>query len=214
MKDKPLYKIFQNKEKTVFFVSDTHFCHAKSFIYEKRGFKTIGEHDEALIANWNAAVRPTDLVFHLGDFMLNGTVERCKETIKRLNGQIYYITGNHNSCIRDIYRGLVDPIDGNGDFYPISWEGKLMFLGPQVEIAVDGQEITLSHFPLRSWNHQRYGAWNLCGHEHHQMVDTLVETTDCGKILDVGVDEWLRPVSFDEVKTYMDKKPVFRAGHH
>ncbi|WP_348625446.1 hypothetical protein [Methylobacterium sp. 88A] len=33
-----------------------------------RPFETIEAHDEALVAAWNKAARPDDIVWHLGDF--------------------------------------------------------------------------------------------------------------------------------------------------
>ncbi len=53
------------------FVSDTHFGHRAILaprMQAPRRFASIEEHDETLIARWNAAVRPDDTVWHLGDF--------------------------------------------------------------------------------------------------------------------------------------------------
>ena len=54
-----------------FFTSDSHFGHASVLaprMDRPRPFATIEEHDEALVAAWNAVVRPDDIVWHLGDF--------------------------------------------------------------------------------------------------------------------------------------------------
>jgi calcineurin-like phosphoesterase family protein len=58
-----------------------------------RPFNSIEEHDETLISNWNSVVKPSDRVYHLGDTVIN---RRCLPTVKRLNGRIKLIRGNHD----------------------------------------------------------------------------------------------------------------------
>ena len=88
----------------VFFTSDTHFGHQRNFLWEPRGFNSIEEHDETIIKNWNEVVGPEDEVWHLGDVMLNDN-EHGLECIKRLNGRIHLIIGNHDTDTRcDLYQ--------------------------------------------------------------------------------------------------------------
>lgn len=60
-----------------FFTSDTHFGHANILTFKRddgsplRPFQSIGEHDEILIQNWNALIKPHDKVYHLGDVVIN-----------------------------------------------------------------------------------------------------------------------------------------------
>jgi calcineurin-like phosphoesterase family protein len=53
------------------FTADSHFHH-KGILSPRmdrpRPFETIEAHDEALVHAWNKAVRPDDIVWHLGDF--------------------------------------------------------------------------------------------------------------------------------------------------
>lgn len=42
----------------------------KPFIYEPRGFESVGQMNEAIISNWNEIVKPEDEVYVLGDIML------------------------------------------------------------------------------------------------------------------------------------------------
>ena len=37
----------------VYFIADTHFGHQNALAFDNRKFKTIEEHDNALIENWN-----------------------------------------------------------------------------------------------------------------------------------------------------------------
>ena len=48
-----------------YFIADTHFGHQNALAFDNRRFKTIEEHDNALIENWNNAVGIDDEVFIL-----------------------------------------------------------------------------------------------------------------------------------------------------
>ncbi|MBQ3421921.1 MAG: phosphoesterase, partial [Romboutsia sp.] len=55
--------------------------------------------NEKLIANWNAKVKPEDIVYHLGDFAFRGAnmnLDRIIEFYNRLNGKKILIIVNHD----------------------------------------------------------------------------------------------------------------------
>ena len=76
----------------IYFTSDTHFCHNKEFLYKPRGFSNIEEHDKKIIENWNNIIEKDDIIYHLGDVMLNNN-EKGLEYLKSLNGEIHIILG-------------------------------------------------------------------------------------------------------------------------
>ena len=80
----------------IFITSDSHFGHKKILEFEgkKRPFKTIEEHDEALIERWNEVVNKRDTVWHLGDFCFS---EKSLEIAGRLNGIKKFVLGNHDT---------------------------------------------------------------------------------------------------------------------
>jgi len=80
----------------IWLTSDLHFCHNREFLYKPRGFNSIEAHDEALVQNWNNVVNSEDLVYILGDLFLNNN-EKGIEYLKRLNGNICIILGNHDT---------------------------------------------------------------------------------------------------------------------
>lgn len=50
-----------------YFISDLHIGHTNVLSFDNRPFKSIEEHDEALIKNWNSVVGMDDDVYLLGD---------------------------------------------------------------------------------------------------------------------------------------------------
>jgi len=106
-----------------------------------RPFKTIEDHDEAIVELWNATVSENDIVYHLGDVAFGGA-ENLKY-VKYLNGTKHLIMGNH-----DHYR-IMDYVEAG-------------FIKIQGVMAY--KEFVLSHVPLHPaemrWSH------NIHGHIH------------------------------------------------
>lgn len=50
----------------IYFVGCTHWRHDRDFLWAKRGFSSVQEHDTVLTKRWNAAVKPNSTVFYLG----------------------------------------------------------------------------------------------------------------------------------------------------
>jgi len=82
----------------VFLISDTHFGHENIIRYCSRPFSSAEEMDRVLIRNWNEAVGPEDVVIHLGDFAL-GSPGRIREYLEALNGEIFFLRGNHDTLL-------------------------------------------------------------------------------------------------------------------
>ena len=78
-----------------YFISDLHFGHQNALSFDDRPFKTIEDHDIALIKNWNDTVGIDDDVWVLGDISWYN-VTRTIEIFKHLNGKKHLIIGNHD----------------------------------------------------------------------------------------------------------------------
>lgn len=78
------------------FISDTHFNHENIIKYCDRPFNNSNEMDEYIIKKWNSVVGVRDKVYHLGDFALGLSLERYKDLLNRLNGEIVLVYGNHD----------------------------------------------------------------------------------------------------------------------
>lgn len=141
----------------IFFTSDTHFGHRQKFLHDPRGFSSIEEHDEEVIRLWNEIVDPDDIVYHLGDVMLNDNKHGI-ECLQRLNGEIRLIRGNHDTDARmRLYESLPN----------------VTTLGWAEIIKYKKYNIYLSHHPTITSNHDidkplRARLINICGHSHTQ----------------------------------------------
>lgn len=58
-----------------------------------RKFNSVEEMDETMIENWNNVVKQNDVVYHLGDVVIN---KKFLPHLKRLNGSKRLIMGNHD----------------------------------------------------------------------------------------------------------------------
>lgn len=175
-----------------FFTADTHLGHANIIKYCNRPFAGVKEMDEALIANWNAVVKPEDVVYHLGDFCFGKKFDDFHRYFSQLNGSIIFLKGNHDS---------------------LAWKNRHAFAesyDAYLEEKINSQDITLCHYAMRVWNKCHYGAWHLYGHSHGTLPDDPNSLS-----LDIGVDcHGFKPVSFAELKALMAKKTFKPIDHH
>jgi calcineurin-like phosphoesterase family protein len=214
MFERPL-KINHSDNQRVYFTSDTHFNHDKDFVYSSRGYKDRYEHNDALIAKINELVRPQDVLFHLGDFCLNITMPEFEQLIARINcNNIYYIWGNHNSCIRRQYEETLRGEYQRDDIevYPYK-VGKITYLGDYKEVMVNGHLIVLHHYPHQIWNQMQKFTWQLSGHSHYTNPTTQLENVN-NRILDVGWDGHSKPLAFNEIQKIMANKVHVKQDKH
>lgn len=181
---------------TVHFTSDEHYGHSNIIKFCKRPYSNIDDMKESLIKNHNEVVKPGDRVYHLGDFAWRTLSEGEILSIRyRLNGEHYYIYGNHEEAFKRskalresfIWCRDVENLKING--YP---------------------NIFLCHYAMRVWNGSHKGAWHLYGHSH----SALPEVTNGNRkgdespfSFDCGVDaQNFYPISLEQVAEKMKNK--------
>ena len=166
-----------------FFTADTHINHFNIIKYCYRPFETAQEMDKVIIENTNTIVKANDVLWHLGDTTWVNP-QRYFEQLKCK--KINVIMGNHDRKNKKQLKELAAI-------------GRIELYEGFIDTSINGQKITLCHYPMRSWNCSYHGAWHLFGHVHGR-----------GQVswwsMDVGVDSNnFMPVSFDQVKAYMEK---------
>lgn len=173
----------------IWFTSDHHFGHKNIIKYTNRPFNDVKEMDEELIKRWNERVQPDDEVYHLGDLGL-GWPKELKKLLKRLNGKIYLILGNHDSAALK----CADRFEWIKDYHELEVE--------DADAPGGKQLMVLFHYAMRVWHNSHRGAFHLYGHSHGSLEDL----TDW-RSFDVGVDSHnFYPINYEDVKAIMMKK--------
>jgi calcineurin-like phosphoesterase family protein len=167
----------------IFLTSDTHFGHTNIIKYCNRPFKNAYLMDNALIENWNSAVGPEDIVYHLGDFAFGGIAKY----LPRLNGEIILIRGNHDR--NSELKGCDFKIHQNLDFK----YGGYKFKMNHRPVYPAGTNDPFRDAEVKSIINLSEYDWILSGHIHEKWVKH-------GKNINVGVDVWdFKPVSIDTI---------------
>lgn len=130
----------------VYAIGDTHFGHRKIVGFEPtfRPFATIEEHDAELVRRWNATVKPTDIVWHLGDVVFGRDAFKY---LGQLNGRKRLIMGNHDTYPLHLYAEHFDRIQG-------AWEY---------------DDCIMTHIPVHEGQLKRY-EFNIHGHLHSKSL--------------------------------------------
>jgi calcineurin-like phosphoesterase family protein len=158
------------------FIADLHLSHQN--MATRRGFSSIEEHDEHIIAQWNSVVNKRDVTYILGDI----TMEKSSPypLLDRLNGIKHIVLGNHDR--RQDTKKLFD--------YAESVGGMIQYKG-----------VFLTHCPVHS-DELEYGiVKNIHGHIHDKVVTK--DIYEFGYKVDTVPDERYFCVSCERV----DYKP-------
>lgn len=171
----------------IWFTSDCHFGHKNILtLGHGRPFAHVDEMNEAMIDRHNEVVQPGDLVYNLGDFALKISQTEAINIRRRLNGNIYFISGNHDSIAKAMPGSWV-------------WIRQLDRITPA---GFNTPPIAICHYAMRTWHGSHKGAWQLYGHSHGNLPE-IPELL----AFDVGVDCWnYTPVSIEQVAVKMKSK--------
>lgn len=184
-----------------FFISDTHFNHNKPFVYAARGFKTIEDMNEAIIANWNRVVEDGDKVFVLGDFALGNDLEGIDKILHRLSGEIHLIRGNHCTDTKwKLYK------NSDANVYVHDWT---------YVTKMDKNMVYMSHFPTMVNDHKlkplNKAVINLFGHTHSKDKFFRLDDYTNYYMYNVACDaHCCTPVSWDDI--YADIEWTLKKG--
>ena len=180
----------------IWFTSDLHLwlCHDRDFIFKPRGFENVESHNKEIVRKWNEVVSDEDIVYILGDIMLNDN-EKGIELFNQLKGMKKIIIGNHDSSSR-IALYSVCP--------------NTTILGYADVVKYKGYHFYLSHYPTLTSNLDddkplKTRTICLCGHSHYK---NKFKDMDKGLIFHCELDTnncypWSIDEIIKEIKTFI-----------
>lgn len=140
----------------IYFSSDLHLNHNKSFIYERRGFASVGDMNYTILKNFNHIVNDNDDLYLLGDIFL-GDLDSGIKLFNQLPGKIHLIYGNHDTINR---------IEAMSKCHNV-----VEVCGYANILKYDNYKLYLSHYPTLTANYDIDKPLNkrvlcLAGHTH------------------------------------------------
>ena len=135
-----------------YFIADTHFGHDQ--VRAERGFASLDEMDNLLLARWQARVSPTDDIYIVGDFLYRSPRPPA-EYLRQLPGRKHLVIGNHD---RAWMRGL-------------RLQNWFVEVGHVLEGERKSTYFTCCHYPMLDWYRRRHGAHLIYGHIHNHTND-------------------------------------------
>lgn len=129
---------------SLFFIGCTHFGHTNIITLASRPWAEgdVEAMDADMIQSWNEAVRPDDIVYHLGDFSWDK--RRVSLLMSQLNGNICFLQGNHDA-------------NSHGMHY--------------LEVTLNTRKLVLCHYPIESWNGMHKDSLHIHAHTHsHELI--------------------------------------------
>lgn len=178
--------------------SDLHFSHGNIRKYcpaYRSQLASVEEMDAALLAEWQSKVRPTDLVYFLGDMSFTHKDDTFRKLLNDLPGNIIWIMGNHDKHHKKIIG-----------------EHPRITVKDLIDVKFEGTDIVMCHYPLLSWNKMHHGSIQMHGHCHGSLNHLNVGT----RRLDVGWDCFGRMLTLKEAVAMAKSNPIVtpEGDHH
>lgn len=195
------------------FMSDPHYGHKNivrgqtswDSIQKCRPFNSVEEMNATLVKNINKKVDRNDIVYCLGDWSFGG-LENVFKFRDQLNVQtIHLIYGNHDHHIEN------NRLQPNSGIRIRSTQSLFQSTQYYLRKKINGQDMVLCHYAMRTWDKGHHGTWMLYGHSHGTLP-----WYENFKTMDVGIDTHpeFRPYHFDEIDSIMKNKVPLLVDHH
>ena len=149
-----------------YYIADLHFFHgALNDKMDRRGFASVEEMNEYMIAKWNKKVRKNDDVVIIGDLSW-GNVQETDTLLQRLKGKLYLVCGNHDRFVN------------NKEMNP----DRFKWIKHYAELSDNRRKVVLCHYPIMCYNGQyrvdekgEPKTYMLYGHVHDTQDERLIE---------------------------------------
>lgn len=154
----------EKPNRNIFFISDLHLDHSNIIKFTNRPFKNAEQMNETIVNNWNNAVTEKDTVYFLGDMAFGKGSRKASYWLKKLNGKIVFIEGNHEEV-------------GNVKSYPPAYN---------VILKYKKKKFLLIHDPAlkpKNWN-----EWIIHGHKHNNDLENYPLINRKNKTINVSAE--------------------------
>ena len=178
----------------IYLISDLHLDHKNIMRYCDRPFSSVEEMNRTIIDNWNEVVEEDDFVYLVGDLAFGRRRSKMRYWLKKLNGNVILILGNHD-------KGYLDSIV-HADKCVLFYKGKKFLLIHDPKMVNSGDD------------------WVIHGHEHNNKSEKYPFMNGKNRTINVSVELInYTPISLDFLVDRMedvvywkaiDKEPVFR----
>ena len=178
----------------IYLISDLHLDHKNIMRYCDRPFSSVEEMNRTIIDNWNEVVEEDDFVYLVGDLAFGRRRSKMRYWLKKLNGNVILILGNHD-------KGYLDSIV-HADKCVLFYKGKKFLLIHDPKMVNSGDD------------------WVIHGHEHNNKPEKYPFMNGKNRTINVSVELInYTPISLDFLVDKMedvvywkaiDKEPVFR----
>lgn len=165
-------------QQKIYFTANQQFGRPSAIRDFQRPFENVEDMNLSLEESWNSTVEKDDIVYVLGNFAWDPTT--AEDMLKRLNGTIVLVEGEHDSAILDLSKRKVMPKDC-GLVEPL-------FASPTEKIAI-------SYWPMHEWPGKSKGYYHFFGFPNKKY-----KTDHKKKMVNVACDFWgYKPKSLDSI---------------
>lgn len=150
-------------ESNVFLMSDLHYGHKNILEIDKRPFQDIDEMNSYIVRELKTKLRPTDILFDLGDLFWRTTnIKECREVLDQIpTKNIYKVVGNH-----DPYKHYLPENTGGTNNLCNKFVRVADLYDIHIKVEKEEYLVSLSHYPILDWNHMYQGGLHIYGHTH------------------------------------------------
>jgi calcineurin-like phosphoesterase family protein len=156
---------------------------------------------------WNETVGPDDIVIYGGDlsFARREDVGFVNEMLKRLNGTIHFVMGNHDKYENTIKMARFASVQ---DYLEV----RITHYNDE-NIKVETL-FCVMHYPIYSWDKKHHGSYMVHGHSHMGLSES--EHHSKNRIIDVGCMGYdYTPISYKFIiEKLKDVEYLISNNHH
>ena len=188
------------KEINVYFTSDFHLFHNNVLKFDNRPFDDVHQMHQVIEQRWNETVNPDDIVIYLGDlsFARREDKQYVEDMLKRLNGHIHFIMGNHDK-IEEIKK--LPKLESVQDYLEVRIIHNVdsdLHIGAKIKVET---LFCCMHYPIYSWNKKHHGSYMIHGHCHGNLHHgEEASFYDERRVIDAGcMLHDYRPISYTKV---------------